>query len=62
VPPGDPAAMASAIEDLLAQPARARALAAAGLRLAREKFSNEARARTIEALYRRLGAAPGATS
>jgi glycosyltransferase involved in cell wall biosynthesis len=62
VPPGDPAAMAGAIEDLLAQPARARALGAAGLRLAREKFSNETRARTIEALYRRLVAAPGALS
>jgi glycosyltransferase involved in cell wall biosynthesis len=59
VPAGDPAALAAAIEDLLAHPERARSLAGRGLRLVREKFSNEARARTVEALYRRLCAESG---
>jgi glycosyltransferase involved in cell wall biosynthesis len=54
VPPGDAAALADAIHDLLAHPERARALGAAGHRLAVEKFSNPARARKMEELYRRL--------
>ncbi len=54
VPPGDAAALAAAVCELLADPERARALGAAGQRLAVEKFSNAARARTMEELYRRL--------
>jgi glycosyltransferase involved in cell wall biosynthesis len=60
VPPGDPEALASAIDDLLADPARAHDLAVNGLALARATFSNSARARTLEGLYRRLLAEAGA--
>jgi hypothetical protein len=35
-------------------PAAARALGENGRRLAEQRFSNQARARTMEALYRRL--------
>jgi glycosyltransferase involved in cell wall biosynthesis len=52
VPPGDAGALASAILELLADPARAAALAGAGHRLALARFSNAARARAIEAVYR----------
>jgi glycosyltransferase involved in cell wall biosynthesis len=62
VPPGDAAALAAAIHELLVEPARARALGAAGQRLAVEKFSNAARARTMEELYRRLLAEAPAAS
>ena len=62
IPPGDPLALADAIVELLDDPERARRLAAAGHRLAVEKFSNPARARTMESLYRRLLAGePAAT-
>jgi glycosyltransferase involved in cell wall biosynthesis len=54
VPPGDARALAHAILYLLRHPENARTLGDNGRRLVQERFSNEARARTIEALYRRL--------
>jgi glycosyltransferase involved in cell wall biosynthesis len=55
-------ALAGAIAELLEDPERARRLAAAGHRLAVERFSNPARARTMESLYRRLLAGEPAAS
>jgi len=54
VPPGDASALCGAIAALLADPGAARRLGEAGRELAVAKFSNAARARTMEALYRRL--------
>jgi glycosyltransferase involved in cell wall biosynthesis len=54
IPPGDARALAHAILYLLRHPENARALGDNGYRLVQEHFSNEARALTIEALYRRL--------
>jgi glycosyltransferase involved in cell wall biosynthesis len=62
VPPGDPAALADAVTDLLAHPDRARAMAQRGHALARATFSNAARALRMEALYRRLLAEAAAAS
>jgi len=59
VPPGDAVALAGAILDLLADPARAQALAGAGQRVAQATFSNPARARHVEAIYRRILAEGG---
>jgi glycosyltransferase involved in cell wall biosynthesis len=59
VPPGDPAALAAAILDLLADPDRARAMAARGHRLAVTTFSNAARAQAVEAIYARVLAEAG---
>jgi glycosyltransferase involved in cell wall biosynthesis len=56
VPPGDPAALAAAMLELLADAAAARRYGANGLRLAQATFSNAARAATMESLYRRLRA------
>ncbi|MFQ5600647.1 MAG: glycosyltransferase family 4 protein [Candidatus Krumholzibacteriia bacterium] len=54
VPPGDARALSDAILELLRNTDRARDLAENGYRLVQEKFSNDARARRMEALYRRL--------
>jgi glycosyltransferase involved in cell wall biosynthesis len=54
VAPGDAAALAAAILELLADRELARRLGDNGRRLAEQRFSNAARARTMEALYRRL--------
>jgi len=54
VEPGDAAALASAILELLRDPVAASRYGTNGRRLAMETFSNAARARTMEALYRRL--------
>jgi glycosyltransferase involved in cell wall biosynthesis len=45
--PGDPKALADAVEDLLLNPARARGLGEAGRRTALEKFNAEAMAREV---------------
>ncbi|HEV2370697.1 MAG TPA: glycosyltransferase [Streptosporangiaceae bacterium] len=60
VPPGDPGALARAVDDLLADPARRTALGAAARRRAVERFSLR---RSLEAtlwLWRDLGAHPAA--
>ena len=54
VPPHDPAALAVAIEGLLRDPARARALGAAGRERVRSRFTTAAMAEATLALYRRL--------
>lgn len=54
VPPGDVAALAAGIVTLLGDRARAARLGRNGQRLVQERFSNAARARRLEALYRRL--------
>ena len=51
VPPGDPAALADAVQRLLASPDEARRLAAAGFRLARDMFSPDANSRRLAALF-----------
>lgn len=52
VPPRDPAALAQAIEILLANPERARAMGAAGRERVRRFFTVEKMARSVMALYR----------
>ncbi|MEW6269381.1 MAG: glycosyltransferase [Thermodesulfobacteriota bacterium] len=52
VPPGDPAALATAIERVLRDRSLARVLGERGERRVREKFSLEAMLRAIDALYR----------
>ena len=47
----DPQALAEAIEELLLDPARARALGAAGRRAVFERFSAEAMARAMAQVY-----------
>ena len=54
VPPGDVSALASAILRHLDNPLEATRMADNGWKLAQEEFSNAARARNMEALYRRL--------
>lgn len=56
-PPGATGALARAIEDLLRDPARRAAMAAAARRRARAEFDLDAMIRTYEALYLDLGAA-----
>jgi glycosyltransferase involved in cell wall biosynthesis len=51
VPPDDPAALAAAISDLLTHPARAEAMGAAGLGLARSEFSVERMAERTAGVY-----------
>ncbi len=53
-PPGDPQALAVAIEDLVLDPARRRALAEAGQRAVHGRFSTAAAADTMLRLFRRL--------
>ena len=54
VAPADPAALAGAINELLADPDRRAAYAAAGRRRAREHFSEERMLDQIEAVYREV--------
>jgi glycosyltransferase involved in cell wall biosynthesis len=57
VPPGDARALADALKMLAADPAKRRAYAASGRRLAAEGFSEEAVSAATVALYRALSAA-----
>ena len=57
VPPGDPAALAACLRELLAQPAERERLAAAALAAAQGPYSWDTIARRTLDLYRRLGAA-----
>jgi glycogen synthase len=52
VPPGEPAALASAMASLLADPARARAFGAAGRRRVEKRFGWDAIAAATESVYR----------
>jgi L-malate glycosyltransferase len=54
VPPADPAALAAAIEELLADPARARRMGEAGRARARERYAADAVIPKLEALYEEL--------
>jgi glycosyltransferase involved in cell wall biosynthesis len=58
VPPGDAGALADAIADLLADPARARALAQAGQALVRARFTFDAGMEATTAVYTALLARP----
>jgi glycosyltransferase involved in cell wall biosynthesis len=55
VPPGNPKALAEAVLALLADPARARDLGAAGRRRAEACFSLRRHVEAVEAVYRELG-------
>jgi glycosyltransferase involved in cell wall biosynthesis len=52
VPPGDPEALAGAMDELLRDPRRARRLGAAGRRRTENGFSHETLVRRIEGVYR----------
>jgi glycosyltransferase involved in cell wall biosynthesis len=52
VPPGDPAALAAALNELLADPARQAAMGAAGRRLVAARFSRERHVAALAAAYR----------
>ena len=54
VPPGDPAALAAALGDLLADPARRQTMGEAALRVGRAEYTWDANARTMEGIYRDL--------
>jgi glycosyltransferase involved in cell wall biosynthesis len=54
VPPGDVAALADAVEALLADEPRRLAMAAAARRLAEERYSWSDIARRLEAIYERV--------
>jgi glycosyltransferase involved in cell wall biosynthesis len=54
VPADDPAALAAAAVTLLQDPARRRALGAAGRQRVEARFSLRAKVDALEALYRRL--------
>jgi L-malate glycosyltransferase len=54
VPPGDPQRLAAALEELLSDPARARAMGEAGRQRARQLYSPEAAIDELESLYARL--------
>jgi len=54
VPPGDAAALAQAIDELVSNPARARAMGEAAQRRVEAHFSMEKQAAEYQALYRRL--------
>jgi len=58
VPPGDPPALAAALNALLDDPARRAAMGAAGRQRVREEFSAELMARRTLEVYREI--APGA--
>jgi D-inositol-3-phosphate glycosyltransferase len=60
VPPRDPAALAAAVSDLLADPARRRAFGAAGVQRARARYSWDAVASATAEVYDRALAARGA--
>lgn len=54
VPPGDPAALGTALRGLLGDPVRAAGLGAAGRRHVEQNYSADAMVRAYEALYARL--------
>lgn len=54
VPPGEPEALAQAIETLLADPGKAEQMGRAGLSRAREKFNADRVARQVQQLYERV--------
>ena len=56
VPRDDPEALAAAVRELLADPARRRAMGAAGRTLALERYTAAAMARRFESLYDELRA------
>ena len=57
VPEHDPPALAAAIDGMLAEPERARALGARGREMAREKFSIEESARQLQEIFDRVAGA-----
>ena len=59
VPPKDPHALAAAISEVLAQPARAREMGRLGRRIVEDGFSAHAMVRQMEQLYLDLAAARG---
>jgi len=59
VPPKDPEALAAAISDVLAQPARASEMGRLGRRIVEDGFSAHAMVRQMEQLYLELAAARG---
>lgn len=59
VPPGDPGALAAAVERVLGNPTLARALGTCGERRVRERFSLEAMLAAIDSLYTRQLARAG---
>ena len=59
VPPKDPHALALAISEVLAQPARAREMGRLGRRIVEESFSAHAMVRQMEQLYLDLAATRG---
>jgi len=59
VPPGDPTALAAAIQELIDDPVRAQALAAKARRTAFERFSAEAMAAAYMELYEQLVSVSG---
>jgi glycosyltransferase involved in cell wall biosynthesis len=60
VPPGDPAPLAAAIRQILADPARARAMGLAGRTRAEREYDAALHARRVEALYADLVGSGGA--
>jgi type III pantothenate kinase len=60
VPPRDPAALAAALGDLLADPARARGLGEAGRRRVEEFSATAVAARLLDAVRSQIGG-PGLT-
>ncbi len=58
VPPGDPDALASALDGLLADPDRRTRLGTRGLAVFEERFSQDAMVEGVERMYRALLAAP----
>jgi glycosyltransferase involved in cell wall biosynthesis len=59
VPPGEPDALAAALEMLLNDPARRRGMGAAGRRLAEKRFSARPALNQLEALYETLAGGAG---
>jgi D-inositol-3-phosphate glycosyltransferase len=60
VPPRDPAALAGALRDLLAQPERRQRLGAAGVRRARQRFAHDRVAAATREIYREVVLSRGA--
>jgi glycosyltransferase involved in cell wall biosynthesis len=58
VPPGDPRALAHAVNELLADPERRRTMAERGLATAIERFTPAKMANQFEALYAQLARSP----
>jgi glycosyltransferase involved in cell wall biosynthesis len=62
VPPGDPAALAAAVGDLLEDESRRRSLGAAARRLAQERYSWDDIARRLVGIYELVAGRSGAVS